>query len=56
VTTPPRPEWPPWTDVGIAWQREAWAYIEHLEARIELLEERVNILRDQRLKDLEARP
>ena len=26
-----RPEWPPYTDVGLEWDKEAWAYIKHLE-------------------------
>ena len=42
---PERPEWPPYTDVGIEWDREAWAYIQHLEAVEKNLRESCEILK-----------
>ena len=42
---PERPEWPPYTDVGIEWDREAWAYIQHQEAVERNLRESCEILK-----------
>ena len=44
---PSRPEWPPWTDVGIEWQREAWAYIQHLEVEIARQQGRIEVLEEE---------
>ena len=40
-----RPDWPPFTDVGLEWDREAWAYIRHLEAVERNLRESAEILK-----------
>lgn len=40
-----RPDWPPYTDVGLEWDKEAWAYIRHQEAMEENLRESAEILK-----------
>ena len=44
---PERPEWPPYTDVGIEWDREAWAYILHLEIEIARQQGRIEVLEEE---------